>query len=304
MIRISKMLLLQYLFASNNQTPLVMEKVNDAKEVFKQCGTCSQTFGHLINREFDNAHGPEERSLDPLAGGIYNQGHQCGMLWGASLAAGIEALQRYGPSDKAMAVAMEASRHIVGSFMELNGTVNCREIIGYDLSSAIGMIGFMFKTMSKGMNNSPCFNMAEAWAPRAVDTVSKGTEGSGIDFKAPLKNCASEVVKSMGASPEEAIMVAGFAGGLGLSGHGCGALSAAIWMKSLAFCREQPDKNPPIFRNKEVKQLIKAFQKTTGSEMKCSAICGKKFNNADEHSQYIQSGGCREILELLGKSNT
>jgi hypothetical protein len=221
------------------------------------------------------------------------------MLWGAALAASVEALRRYGPTDKAMAVALEASRHVVASFTDLNGTVNCREIIGYDLSSAVGMVGFMFKTLSKGLKNSQCFDMAEAWAPMAVDTVSKGTVVPQEAFQMPVVNCASEVAKHMGASPEEAVMVAGFAGGLGLSGHGCGALSAAIWKKSLDFCKEHPGKSPPIFRNKEVRNMIKAFRNVTGSEMKCSAICGRKFDSVDEHSEYIRRGGCREIIQQL-----
>jgi len=41
-------------------------------------------------------------------------------------------------------------------------------------------------------------------------------------------SCASEVVRRMGGRDEERVMVSGFAGGLGLSGNGRGALSAAI----------------------------------------------------------------------------
>ena len=46
-------------------------------------------------------------------------------------------------------------------------------------------------------------------------------------------SCASEVVKKMGTSNEEIVMVAGFAGGLGLSGSACGVLSAVISIKTL-----------------------------------------------------------------------
>ena len=43
----------------------------------------------------------------------------------------------------------------------------------------------------------------------------------------------------MGGSEEEIAMVAGFAGGLGLSGNGCGALSAAIWKTILELVRKE-----------------------------------------------------------------
>jgi hypothetical protein len=43
-----------------------------------------------MNRAFGELREPEERALDPLSGGIIQQGYQCGMLWGASLGAGAE----------------------------------------------------------------------------------------------------------------------------------------------------------------------------------------------------------------------
>ena len=57
-----------------------MKTTQDAKKLFRECGTCSQTFGHLLNRKFGYPKETEERALDPLAGGIMNTGHQCGML--------------------------------------------------------------------------------------------------------------------------------------------------------------------------------------------------------------------------------
>lgn len=42
-------------------------------------GTCSRTFFYIINREFGFPHENEERAADPLAGGIVQQGYQCGM---------------------------------------------------------------------------------------------------------------------------------------------------------------------------------------------------------------------------------
>ena len=45
----------------------------------------------------------------------------------------------------------------------------------------------------------------------------------------------------MGGSADEAVMVAGFGGGMGLSGNACGALAAAVWMKGVAWCRTHPN---------------------------------------------------------------
>ncbi|PLX12327.1 MAG: hypothetical protein C0597_13500, partial [Marinilabiliales bacterium] len=74
-----------------------------AKRTFLKLGTCSRTFFYILNLEFGNPKEDEERALDPLAGGILQQGYQCGMLWGASMALGTESFRRNGSADKSVA---------------------------------------------------------------------------------------------------------------------------------------------------------------------------------------------------------
>ena len=45
----------------------------------------------IVDASLDHPMKPEEKASMPLAGGIANMGYQCGMLWGAALAAGAEA---------------------------------------------------------------------------------------------------------------------------------------------------------------------------------------------------------------------
>lgn len=59
-----------------------IKQKNDTKEVFRKCDTCSRAIAHILNHEFRHPKEHEERALNSLAGGIMNQGHQCGMLWG------------------------------------------------------------------------------------------------------------------------------------------------------------------------------------------------------------------------------
>ena len=275
--------------------------VQDAKQVFRDCGTCSQTFGHLMNREFGHPMEVEERALDPLAGGILNEGHQCGMLWGAILAVGAEAYRRYDDEDQAIAAAVTASQHIIESFTEKTNTVNCKEIINTDLSHVLGLVQFGLKTMIKGMNNSQCFDLADQWAPEAIQTATEGLESNGIELKHRPQSCATEVVMRMGGTKEESTMVAGFAGGLGLSGNACGALSAAIWFKTLKWCRENPGKAPSLFRNKLAKKIIKEFKKETNGELNCEAVSKRQFKNMDKHSDFIKCGGCKKVINRLSE---
>lgn len=275
----------------------------DAKKVFRQCGTCSQTFAHLLNREFDHPKETEERAIDPLAGGIMNLGHQCGMLWGSALAVGAEAFRRHEDPEQAIAVAVTATQQIIDSFLDETSTVNCREITGFNLNSYFGLAGFMLKTMLKGMDNSLCFNLAEKWAPEAIQTARESLSKEQIDLTRQPVSCASEVAKKMGASDEERVMVAGFAGGLGLSGNACGALSAAIWMKTLDWCKENPGKTPPYLNNPKAKKLLKAFYEVTDSEILCDKISGQRFKTVDDHSEFIKNGGCEELIKVLTESD-
>ena len=149
------------------------------------------------------------------------------------------------------------------------------------------------------MDNSTCFNLAEKWAPEAIQAGAESLSEEAIELTQRPLSCASEVLRKMGASEEEMAMVAGFAGGLGLSGQACGALSAAIWMKTLAWCKENPGKRPPYFNNKPAKKLLKAFLEASDSEMLCHKITGQNFKSIDEHTSFINNGGCEKLIQVL-----
>ena len=123
-----------------------------------------------------------------------------------------------------------------------------------------------------------------------------------IDLTQQPVSCASEVAKKMGASDEEQVMVAGFAGGLGLSGNACGALSAAIWINTLSWCRKNPGKTPPFFNNPNAKRVLKAFYEVTDSEILCTKISGQHFKTVNDHSEFIKNGGCEKLIDALAQS--
>ena len=71
-----------------------------------------------------------------LAGGIMGQRYQCGMLWGAALAAGAEAYQRFGPGPQAATGAVRASQRLVAAFRARSKEINCAEIIDLEWKTA------------------------------------------------------------------------------------------------------------------------------------------------------------------------
>lgn len=151
------------------------------------------------------------------------------------------------------------------------------------------------------MNNSTCFNLAENWLPEAIQSAKEGLSQEATFSKTQKAiSCATEVAKKMGATDEEQIIVAGFAGGLGLSGNACGALSTAIWLNSLKWVKENPDKS--AFKNKNAKAALKVFNTETNSEMLCQNLCQQQFKSVEEHTQFIKNGGCSKLIETLAKS--
>ena len=267
----------------------------DTKKVFWKLRTCSRSFFFILNREFGYPKEIEEFAANPLAGGIRLKGHQCGMLWGATLAVGAEAFRRHEDHNQAIAAAIIATQHLLESFSETTESINCRDITGCDFSSKRGIGKYLFS--GKFLS---CFTLADKWAPKAIESAREGLATvQTLPFQHPV-SCASMVAQKMGASDEEQLMVAGFAGGLGLSGNACGALSAAIWMNALARRRKRLDANEhEVLDCPRATATIEAFCSATDSKMLCHEITGQYFKTMDSHTDFINNGGCAKLIDLL-----
>jgi hypothetical protein len=250
-----------------------------AKKVYLTKGTCSHTFFHILNREFGYPEPTEEQAIDPLAGGIVQQGYQCGMLWGASMATGAEAYRRFSDMNTAIAVTISATQIIMESFERMTNTIACEEITNTDFNHKKSFLKFMLTGKFLG-----CFKLAGKWAPEAIQSAVKG-----LDTELDKKNmhaisCASELIKKMGGTEKEQVMVAGFAGGLGLSGDACGALSAFIWKQIFELVKT----GDWTYRmNDEITQgIVKAFYEITDYQIECKDITEKRFPSIQDHTEY------------------
>lgn len=268
-----------------------------AKRTFLKKGTCSRTFFYILDREFGYPLDDEEKAIDPLAGGILQQGYQCGMLWGASMAVGAESFRRYKHPGQAIGVAILVTQHIMKSFVSRTANIECEEITNCDFQSGRNFAKFMLS--GRFMY---CFKLAGKWAPEALQVAKEGLSRNHTDLPEHSMSCASEVVKEMGGSEEEMVMVAGFAGGLGLSGNGCGALAAAVWMDSLIQNRKKTGKTSSF--NPDSNLILKAFYEETDYEMMCDKICGKHFKSLDEHTEFVKNGGCKKLISIIANAGS
>ncbi len=268
---------------------------NDAKKTFRKLGACSHTYFFLINRDFGHQHAAEERASDPLAGGINRLGYQCGMLWGASLAVGAEAYKQNAKADASISTAITATHELMTSFAMRTSSVDCEDITNTDFGSTLSFAKFMFS--GKFLS---CFRLAEDWAPEAIQAAKAGIARAAEHDTPQAMSCASEVARKKGANEEQAAMVAGFAGGLGLSGNACGVLSAAIWMNAIEWGKTQPDN--ASYPQSEAQKTIDAFYEASDYEISCEKICGRRFSSIDDHSAYVREGGCQKLIDVLAKS--
>lgn len=267
---------------------------SDTKRVFLKKGACSHTLFYILNREFGYLKEDAERASDPLAGGLTQEGYQCGMLWGAALGAGAESFRRHKDIRPAIAQAIIATQFILESFIERAKSANCSDITNCDFDSKFGLVKFL-------ISGKPirCFKLADKWAPEAIQSTKTGLSKQLEDLPQIPVSCASEVVRIMGGSNEEIVMVAGFAGGFGLSGNACGALAAVIWMKTLS--KVKGDNYKYSLTDPDLEKVKEIFFEETDYKIECWKICGHRFRTINEHTEFIKNGGCNRLINLLSK---
>ena len=258
---------------------------------FWSCGTCSESMMHVLNRALGQPMATEERGAMPLAGGIVQQGYQCGMVWGAALAAGARAHALYGAGPKAEAAAVLAGQRLVALFRERNRTLDCAAITDTDWTKKSQML-------LNFLRGGPiaCTTMAMRFAPAAHEALEQAlAQPPAEKFRGPV-SCASRLIRQLGLGERHAVMAAALAGGIGLSGGACGALGAAVWVIGMS-CANQGLKFDEV--NTRAAQTLERFLEVTDYELECAAIVGRPFEGVGDHVGHLRQGGCDKIIHAL-----
>jgi hypothetical protein len=265
---------------------------------------CSETLFCVLERALEHPNSPPERSLEEracsvLAGGFMARGYQCGAIWGAVLSAGARVHQRCGATSEAEITSIIAAERLVKTFRQRNPSLNCADLTVPNLEHA-GMRYFILKG---GMVR--CLRRAADFAPDAYADIAQLPqlpEGEVPDGNACL-SCSAQVAKGAGASAQHAVMVAGFAGGIGLSGGGCGALGAALWILAMRVIEAGLAEN--VWRSTQVRAqieaLIESFLSCSGNEFECCHIAGRRFLSPRDHAAHLDAGGCEDIIRTLAR---
>ncbi|MCP4705219.1 MAG: C_GCAxxG_C_C family protein [candidate division Zixibacteria bacterium] len=250
----------------------------------------------VLNKAYDQHLKEEEHSSSPLAGGIMQNGYQCGMIWGAVLAAGAEVYRLFGSGPEAETRTIIAAQRLVKSFHDLNKNINCFEITEIDKSST-AMQMFVFFLIKGGTIG--CFRKASKYAPVAFNEINSVLSEKYVEAPSAPVSCAAVLARKMGVSDLHAVMTSGFAGGIGLCGGACGALGAAIWINGMKNASEQGSKVD--FKDPKAVEIVDRFLKHTNYEFECAKIVGRKFENVGDHAEFIKNGGCDKLIDTLAR---
>lgn len=251
----------------------------------------------VVDSSFDHPMKLEERASMPMAGGIMQYGYQCGMLWGAALAAGAQAYRLFGPGPQAETAAIIASQRLVQSFRSKNKSMDCVDITHLNKTASAKDLAMHFLVKGGVIG---CFRMATNYAPLAFKEINAAFSVTDFEVPSPPVSCAAILAKKMGVSDMHAVMAAGFAGGIGLSGGACGALGAAIWISGLNRGKEGVENI--IFAPAEASDMVDRFVESADYEFECAKIVGRKFENVGDHAGHMRNGGCSKIMAALASS--
>lgn len=262
---------------------------------FLKVGTCSEALYNVLDRAFDNPLEQEEHASMFFAGGIMQHGYQCGQIWGAALGAGAQAYKLGGPGEKSEYAALIAAKKVVESFQTRNKEINCLELIDTDWRKS----SQVFKYFIKG-GTFKCLGMAARFAPVAFNEINDVMFRNHKEPACSPVSCAVMLMNKIGASEMHTVMVSGFAGGIGLCGGACGALGAKLWIDRFSFTGKRDMKSE--FNDPKAMEIIEKFLESSDYEFECSKITGRKFESPENHSAYLNEGGCSKLIEILASN--
>lgn len=108
-----------------------MEKSLKAKSCFEESFSCSQSVFSTLAPELGLSKEIALKIASAFGGGMSQQGEVCGAVTGALMALGLKYGSDLPDDDDAI---REASQELMQRFKEKNGSLLCRELLGYRLN--------------------------------------------------------------------------------------------------------------------------------------------------------------------------
>ena len=115
---------------------LTNDPIQTASDRFAQGFNCSQSVFSAFALQVGLSNETALKLSSPFGAGMARQGQVCGALTGALMVLG---LQHGNVDPEGKEKTYQISEEFIRKFKERHGTILCRELIGYDISSQAGL---------------------------------------------------------------------------------------------------------------------------------------------------------------------
>ena len=129
-----------------------MSKVKSAVSCFKEGFSCSQALLSTYGTDFGLDRETALKVAGAFGGGMGRMGEVCGAVTGAFMVIGLKHGMVKAEDNEAKGKTYELVREFVSKFKSRNGSIICRELLGYDLS----IPEEMEQVKEKGLVNTLC----------------------------------------------------------------------------------------------------------------------------------------------------
>lgn len=116
-----------------------MNKVETAISCFKEGFSCSQAVLSAYSDLFGLDRELALKISQPFGGGMAHMGEMCGAVTGAFLVIGLKYGRIKAEDIEAKEKTYELVQEFVKRFKSIHGSVNCTELLGFDLGTPEGM---------------------------------------------------------------------------------------------------------------------------------------------------------------------
>lgn len=131
------------------------ERTEKAVDCFKEGFNCSQAVFSTYSGEFGLEKETALRAAAGMGGGMGGLGEVCGAVTGAMMAIGLKHGHTEAKDKETKAKTYGCVRDYAGRFRARNGSILCRDLLGFDISTPEGMD----QARQKGLfaERCPCF---------------------------------------------------------------------------------------------------------------------------------------------------
>jgi len=117
----------------------MMDRVERAVSCFKEGFTCSQALLSTYGPQLGLNHELALKVSVAFGGGMARMGETCGAVTGAFMVIGLKYGKTKFEDEQAKEKTYSLVKEFVDRFKSRNGSIVCRELLGYDISTPEGM---------------------------------------------------------------------------------------------------------------------------------------------------------------------